>query len=451
MLKAMFRANERREGMSAAIFSLWRNWAVAVGLLTVLASLAPLVPRQWLASVNVVFYIILQLVYRELNKRDVPTCSRLNRQISAVMIVTALCLVVLYFLTLHGGELRELTGQPYDINSPLIVILITAPVATVVTFIYMVRRGEPMVCRQCRMRYGNVIEHGFVGDLYAREWRYQTRLLFVLSLGLSIVDWTYYMWQYVNVNLNRADLFFFVWMPLAIYIVSLFFLGFRYYSMWVYYCRNDEDHLVEKPGGTTLRYLVISDDKLLLNFYPTEEVFENGAKVKMFDTPAVTRTSYHENENLAEAVREFRTLSGISDADIRQAYSSPDKITYHNVFHYFAFLANPEQIADSKLEGEWFTWGNVMQLAQHGLLGRDLVSELKRVYNIAMTWKTYDEEGRRLYKIKHYRPTFRLRDLKNWSVDYNDYRWLKIARNNEDKFWYPLRRLFRRNLDAKHS
>ena len=27
----MFRSNQRREGMTIAIFGLWRNWAVAVG------------------------------------------------------------------------------------------------------------------------------------------------------------------------------------------------------------------------------------------------------------------------------------------------------------------------------------------------------------------------------------------------------------------------------------
>ena len=359
----MFRANERRQGMSAAIFGLWRNWAVAVGLLTVLTVLAPVVPRQWLAPINIGFYILLQIFHTELRKRDFPSCSRLIQQVSAVMMMTAVTLVALYFFGL-GENPHELTGQPYDINSPIIAILITAPVATIVTLYYWLNRREPLVCQQCKMRYGNVIEHGFVGDLYRKEWRYQTKLLFVLSLVLSVVDWAYYMLMYVNTNLNRADLFFFIWMPLVMYVLSLVYLGARYHSLWVYFCQKDEEHFVEQPGSTTLRFLVICNDRLLLNFYPTQVVYANGARVKRFDTPVIARTAYHERENLPEAVSIFKNITGIPDAEIKFAYSSPDNITYRNIFHYFAFLDDDAELIDSSLEGEWLTWGNVQQLAR---------------------------------------------------------------------------------------
>lgn len=437
----MFRSNERRNGMSAAISGLWRNWAVAVGLLTVLTVLAPVIPRQWLAPINVVFYMLLQMFHARMRRRDVPSCSRLIQQVSAVMLVTAMVLVGLYFFG-RGEDMHELTGQPYDITSPVIVILITAPVASVVTLCYWLNRREPLVCQQCKMRYGNVIEHGFVGDLYRREWRYQTRLLFMLSLALSVVDWAYYMFYYVNTNLNRADLFFFIWMPLAMYVLSLVYLGSRYHSLWVYYCQKDEEHFVERPGSTTLRFLVICNDRLLINFYPTETVYANGARSKKFDTPVVARLPYHERENLPEAVRIFKDITSIDDAEIKFAYASPDSITYRNIFHYFAFLDDDAELLDSRLEGEWLTWNNLYQLSKQGIADRDLVAELQRIYRISMAWKTYDAEGRRLYKIKHYRPTFRLRDLRGWDVDFNDHRWLAVARNNQDSFWYPFRRLF---------
>lgn len=439
----MFRSTQRREGMSVAIFGLWRNWAVAVGLLTVLTMLAPIVPRQWLAPINILFFVVLQLVHAELRKRDVPSCSRLIQQVSTVMMITALALVGLYFFG-SGENMYEITGQPYNLNSPVIVILITAPMAMVVTLWFWLERSEPLVCQRCKMRYGNVIEHGFVGDLFRKEWRYQTGLLFFLSLGLSVVDWVYYLFHYVNTNLNQADLFFFIWMPMAMYVLSLIYLGMRYYSLWVYYCKNDEGHFVERPGATTWRFLVIADDRIFMNFYPTEAHYPNGAKVKRFDTPVVIRTNYRERDDLNEAVRLFSDFTGIRDAEIKHAYTSPDGVTYQNIFHYFAFIGSTEEIGDSKLQGEWFTLGNVFQMAQQCLVDRDFVAEIQRIYRIAMAWKTYDRNGRRLYKIKHYRPTFHLRDLKNWEVDYNDHQWLKVARHNEDEFWYPLRRLFMR-------
>ena len=427
--------------MSAAIYGLWRNWAVAVGMLKLLTMLAPVTPRMWLAPINVLLYLALEWCRRYFRRGPVPVCSRLNRQVSVVILVTAIALVLLSIYE-RDGEYHELTGQVYTSASPLLSILITSPLACLVTLCFLLRRGEPETCQRCIMRYGNVIEHGFVGDLYRKEWRYQTQLLFGLSLVLSVADWWYYLRHYVNTNLNHADLFFFAWLPLAMYVCSLIYLGIRYYSLWVYYCRNDEGHYVAQPGTTTLRYLVICDDRILVDFYPTDRTFANGARVKRFDTPVVVRIPYHEKENMGEAIRCFQQATGIPDAEIKLAYDSPDNVTYQNIFHYFAFVGNEEVIADSKLRGEWLSWGNLTQMASEGILDRDFVAEIKRIYRIAMAWKTYDERGRRLYPIKHYKPTFRLSELRNWDVDFNDYSWLRVANHNEDKFWFRVARWF---------
>jgi hypothetical protein len=73
-----------------------------------------------------------------------------------------------------------------------------------------------------------------------------------------------------------------------------------------------------------------------------------------------------------------------------------------------------------------------------------LASEIKRIYTITMAWKTYTRDGKRLYSIKNYVPTFRLKDLKNWDVDYNDITWINIADNNEDKRFFVLKKLWRK-------
>ena len=71
-----------------------------------------------------------------------------------------------------------------------------------------------------------------------------------------------------------------------------------------------------------------------------------------------------------------------------------------------------------------------------------LANEIFRIHTIAMTWKTYDRSGKRLYPIRHYRPTFRFRDMPDWDVDYDDMQWFDIAKNNEDRRFYRLRRLY---------
>lgn len=67
-----------------------------------------------------------------------------------------------------------------------------------------------------------------------------------------------------------------------------------------------------------------------------------------------------------------------------------------------------------------------------------------------MAWKTYDREGKRLYPIKHYRPTFHIGDLREWNVDYDDASWFDIAHNNEDRPFFRLRKLWRRMTGVFH-
>ncbi len=66
---------------------------------------------------------------------------------------------------------------------------------------------------------------------------------------------------------------------------------------------------------------------------------------------------------------------------------------------------------------------------------------------MTMAWKTYDRTGRRLYEIKHYRPTFRFRDMREWDIDYNDSTWFDIAANNEDNNFFRVRQFLRKITD----
>jgi hypothetical protein len=439
----MFRANERREGMTVAIIGLWRNWCIAVGLLAVLCMLATVVPRQWLVLINLSFYAVLQLVHRDQVVRKVPFCYRLLKQVSAVVLVTAVCCFVLYIMGKTGHRIPRIV-EPDAIHSPLMAILITAPVAAVVSLIYQRLWHEPMLCRHCNRRCLTTAELGSVDDLLKQEGRYQASLLFSLSIILSVVDWVYYLTLYVDGAMRTIDKLFFIIFPFLIYSVTSLYLGWRYYSLWLFYCQNDGLRINE-PNTTTFRYLLIYDDKILLNFYPTQSQYRNGAMIKRFDTPAVITTHYREREDLAEAMRLLCDEIGIKDVDMRYAYEGRDSIAKHTTFHYFVFLHNDEAVAQSKIEGEWMSLGQVAQLSEQNVLSRAISAELQRVYNITMAWKTYDTRGRRLYQIKNYKPTFRLRDIRNWDVDYNDHHWMTVTHINEDKLLYPILKIFMRN------
>lgn len=442
----MFHSHQRREGLSVAIFGLWRNWTIAIGILAVLAFVSPLISQGWLAPICVLLFLVLQGVRAVMNNQHVPVCSRLYKEVAIILLVIT-TLVVIRCLTTQNGDSLELTGQPVNTDGPLMGILMIAPISAIIATIFLLQKEEPLVCQLCHLRYGNVVRNGFIGRLYHKEWRYQTRFLLIMSIFLTIVEWSYYMIHYINVNLNSADHFFFIWLPFTVYIASLIYLGRRYYFQWIYFCHNDEDHLVENPSSTTVRFLVISGDKMLFDIRFTNKYYSNGAIVKRFDTPARATLPYQERFDTARATELFKQISGINDAEIRPIYDSPDNVTYRNIFHYFAFLESCSVIPDSKLKGEWFTLGEIRQLMDQSLTDADFNSELARIYRIAMAWKTYDRNGRRLYPIKHYRPTFRIKDIKNWDVDYNDGHWLEIGRLNQDCCLFRLRWALKRLQD----
>ena len=75
-------------------------------------------------------------------------------------------------------------------------------------------------------------------------------------------------------------------------------------------------------------------------------------------------------------------------------------------------------------------------------------AEIIRVLTIARAYKTYDENGMRRYKVKHYRPAIAIKDLYNLDVDYSNPKWLYIADNNQDRSFFRFRRFWRNNISG---
>ena len=98
--------------------------------------------------------------------------------------------------------------------------------------------------------------------------------------------------------------------------------------------------------------------------------------------------------------------------------------------------------------GQWIDMEQYHILSNCGMITTALSLEIGKIYTIAMTWKTYDEKGLRKYKIKYYQPTFRLSDMPNWDVDYNDPIWLFISKVNQDKPFYRIRSLWHKYISG---
>lgn len=114
-------------------------------------------------------------------------------------------------------------------------------------------------------------------------------------------------------------------------------------------------------------------------------------------------------------------------------------------------MKSKEVLDESILQGKWYSLSQLQRLLHNHELSPLLAAEIHRLYTVTMAWKTYDAEGKRLYKVKNYRPMFRLNGICEWDVDFNNPLWLQVASFNQDKPFYNLRRLWRKYTTKKEE
>lgn len=420
---------------TSTVRGLWNNWTLAFGSIALVMVCSLFVPKTILPV------ILLGLAYALMSKmKSDHSCSKMG---ACYMVLWAMAItmfwsavVMLLINLLHarwffGGILAI---EPFNPRHPYVSSLIIFPIALAVSIYFLIRGHKSKLCRNCQARFGYYEPDSVVATLYFRETRYQLRMLLWLSLLLSIVDWAYYYLFYINVNYNKPDKFYFIIMPIAVYLLSLVYMSVRYMSI-------SEDMLDRtsprgiRPMMTMIRFLVFSGDKVFLAEGTDELV----------DTPAHLIVPRREQMSIDDATRKFSDISGIDNFETRYLYTDSGYVNGANVLHYAVFLPEGEEPAN-KLRGDWHTIDQLDRWLKAGQLAPLLVREIYRIYSVTMAWKTYDRNGHRLYPIKNYQPTFRLRDFRKWDVDYSDIHWLDVASNNEDKPFYRLRRFWRKNF-----
>ena len=113
--------------MSAAIFGMWRNWAIAVGFLAILCFVSPLVDKAWVAPLCLLSFFVLKAIQHILAERDVPNCSRMFQETGTILLIITVLLAGIYFWVRKGVSF-EITGQPITDKVPFLSILLAAPV-----------------------------------------------------------------------------------------------------------------------------------------------------------------------------------------------------------------------------------------------------------------------------------------------------------------------------------
>jgi hypothetical protein len=410
---------------------LWYEWAYSFGACTAIVVVSFVCSQLVLPAIAIVMAWALT-VGAELKRRQRKAhCLLIVRHASRTLGISALVMLVCLV---------------FNRKTPYIATLIVYSVFVGVLAVFLITRDYNKYCSNCKVRHGLSPKEAFVGNLLHNESKYQVRLSFYLSLLISALGWVYYFNIYSNEYITRTDTYCFVGIPVIIYALSLIYLAVVYqYSVHILHADEIELGI---NNITTLRYLVLKGDLMLLGCSSNKLV----PGTMTIDTPASVNIEYMKSVSDQVAAAKFEDMSGTKNFILRRLYSNDSISGTSNVFHYAVIMDECEGTPDNWTLGEdWSTLDQINRLWRTNAISPALAAEFHRIYAITMAWKTYDRNGYRLYPIKNYHPTFRLRNFKEWDVDYSDMRWIYISENNEDKPMFKVRQLIKKiyTLHAK--
>ena len=425
-----------------AIFDLWLNWVIAGGALSLPILLSVYIRPLFIPLISLALAGGLLAYDRASMRSHTAVCPLILTIATRSLFYSALIMIVISLIYARGVIWYFYDDESVNTAIPFVTLLIVAPVVFLTTAWSHIRGKRYSACQRCVNTLGSISERGLLGKIFSQESRYQRYFMLGISAVLSIIAWGYYTYFYINVNINIPDRFFFGWIPVILYLISVFYLGARCFTLWAYYCHDNNANDMHQGALTSIRILLISGDKF---FLAREEDYNDTPDGYLYDTPA-TITIGHRNEmSLEKANSCLRDISRMDDDDftLRFMYESREASGERNTFHYICCPDSPETLEQSSLRGRWYNLSQVERLLHNRELTPMLASEIHRLYTITMAWKTYDVEGRRLYKVKNYHPIFRLDGICDWDVDFNSPKWLDVARLNEDKRFFRLRKLWR--------
>ena len=422
--------------MHTVFRTMWLNWAISFGAVALLLFFALFTRKVWLPFIALGEVYFLAVFIRR-RRGKLADCSLLPHLTMTALIITALIMLLINILCTDWLVPGVVHLDLYNVEIPFITCLVALPcLAAVCAFGLWDSRpgaGESVTCHRCRQVNGHYAGDSIIGTVYFREARYQLRLLLCVNLVLAAVEYWYYFFKYINNDFNTPDRVFFIWMPIVIYLFSLAIMYGRYRSMFEFYVSIDELK-PERRHRTMVRFLVLRGDELLLKDFGTGG----------YDTPYQTLEPRHSHIDEGVAHDIFNRLTGMEHFEVKYLYTNQGLAHEAKIKHYAVFVSPDKSGALDKAGQAWYAAFDIDHILSFGEASSALAGELFRIHTMTMAWKTYDENGRRRYPVRNYRPTFRLGDLRRWDLNYNDMRWLDVANNNEDRAFFRLRRFWQR-------
>lgn len=430
---------------SMQLYNLWKNLTVGMLSLIAMITVSKLLPYYMSPVISIIGAGFLYVYIFN---------SKISGNSSCMLVPYAFmyCLLAYSFVTIainvvYAWGLKSLPSEIIFFTNPYIPSLILTPVSFITMLIMLARRHSLHICTECRLRNGDSIERGILGNLLESEASVQLKNMALLFGLLSVLIWTYYLVFFVNININARDWYIFIWLIVIVFIIDdIYFLG-RYYNLYLDLKENNEiitpDELNDITAKTYLRYYVICGNHM---FVDPHAIDQKAVYKEVIDTPFFTKRTV--NGISAEEVRRIIIkMTGYDNGELRFFFGrKSNDLSKHSILRYFYFLdGDISQYKDMNVDGEWMDYERIKYLYSNnpGKLAEISVADTTRLATIMLTEKTFDENGFRKSKIKVYNPSFNLIDVRKSSLDFQDDKWIHVSMFNSDTPLFRLKRWWR--------
>ncbi len=435
---------------SYQFFQFWKNLSISLLVMIAVIFLSRIFPHYYspIIALFAAGFLYARL-YNAKFSRNV-TCMVLTYSTFFCIIAYSIVGIVINLLDIWG--IIKIPRELSFFNEPFIPTLILIPVSFVVMLVLYILGDRIQICRTCKMKHGMSMNTNKLTTLLSSESRLQVRNLMVLFGVLAVIMWVYFLFFYINTDVNGRDSYVFVWLCIGVFAIDEIYIVIRYYNLYLDLKDNDEiitpDELSDMSAKTYLRYYVVCDE----NMYLTKGGLNpETMKRDLIDTPFFTKRSVN-NLTFPEVEKIIEDMSGV-EGSLRFFFGRklPD-MKKHSVLRYFYFLKGiPEDYPELDEPGLWVSFKKVKEIYSYhpSKMSPILVADLTRLATIILTEKTFDEDGFRKMGLKNYQPSFTLKDVEESNLDFQDDKWIHVSMFNSDTSFYKLKKWWREHGTRK--
>lgn len=431
------------------IFMMWRNVAVSMLSLVVLHVLTTVLPALFAPVVSTVVAIFLyyQVVSGSYSRTE--TCGIVPYVF--FLTVTSYTVVLIAVNVLNVWGVIDLPNEMVFFDRPYLQSLLLAPVGFVTTLVAYLNRHRLTLCVNCKLTNGSPLDRGRVGVIYSNESAFQLKNIMTLYAVITIVVYSYYITEFVDITISSRDRFVFSGVSIFCYILDVVYFGMRYYNLYLDLMERDEllspSDINTLGTRTYVRFYVISGDSMYMASTNFDDVSDDESDI--IDTPFTIKRTVNGIQEY-EIKRFIENKTGVQGGELRFFYGRmAADAAGRKVLRYFYFLpGEPEDYPKLDVEGEWISSDKLKTIynSTPDRLTNVCLSDISRIALVTITSKTYDDKGERRTRLTNYRPSFSLREIHSEQIDFQDDKWIRVSMFNSDTSFFRLKRWWREHI-----